>query len=134
MLKRLFLSIIILSALTSEGGVLYAADLYDFCLVNFSHLNMVQDSRNAITSLDTQKLNSLDKKGTPVAFFKRISQDAINSKVSNRNSNLEFFWISSITIALAIFITSFLFLNNRISIIIRRALLFYADSSPPVCC
>lgn len=134
MLKRLFLSIIILSALNSEGGILYAVDLFDYCLVNFAHLDMVQDSRNAISSFDAHKLNSLDKKGTPVAFFKLISQDTINSKDPNRDSHLDFLWISRIAVILTIFIISFLYLNNQILNVTRRALLFFADSSPPVCC
>lgn len=134
MLKRLFLSIIILSALNSEGGILYAADLFDYCLVNFAHLDMVQDSRNAISSFDAHKLNSLDKKGTPVAFFKLISQDTINLKDPNRKRHLDFLWISPFAIISTIFIVSFLCLNNQISNITTRALFFFADSSPPVCC
>ena len=134
MLKRLFLSIIILSALNSEGGILYAADLFDYCLVNFAHLDMVQDSRNANSSFDAHKLNSLDKKGTPVAFFKSISQDTINSKDLNRERHLDFLWMSRFAIISTIFIVSFLCLNNQISNISTRALLFFADSSPPVCC
>ena len=134
MLKRLFLSIIILSALNSEGGILYAADLFDYCLVNFAHLDMVQDSRNANSNFDAHKLNSLDKKGTPVAFFKSISQDTINSKDLNRERHLDFLWMSRFAIISTIFIVSFLCLNNQISNISTRALLFFADSSPPVCC
>jgi len=133
MLKRLFLSIIILSALASEGGASYSADLINYYLVNLAHLDMIQDSRNAISVFDEQRLNSLDKKGIPVAFFKLISQDSINSKASTiRDSRL--LWMSSITILLSIFIVAFICLNNQMSFITRRALLSLTDSSPPAYC
>lgn len=134
MLRRLFLSIIILSTLASEGGVSYSADLIDYYLVNLAHLDIIQDSRNAISNFDAQKLNSIDKKGTPVAFFKLVSQDSINSKTSNRHYNFEFLWMHGEALALTIFIVLFICLNNQISFITRRALLSLTDSSPPICC
>ncbi|HEY5583637.1 MAG TPA: hypothetical protein VIK78_03995 [Ruminiclostridium sp.] len=134
MLKRLFLGIIILSALASEGGAYYSADLIDYYLVNLAHLDMIQDSRNAITILNTQNLDSLDKSGIPVAFFKLVSQDAINSNNSKRVSRLGLFAMSSIAIVLAIFIVIYFSLNNQISFVTRRALLSLTDSSPPASC
>lgn len=129
MLKRLFLSIIILSALTSEGGNYYTANLIDYYLINFSHLEMVQDSRNALSYFGEQ--NSLQRKGTPVAFFKKLSQDTINSQTSRHDSNLEFGFIFSFSIALIILIARLLWLNIQRKSVSVRALLCRADSSPP---
>jgi hypothetical protein len=135
MLKRLFLSIIILSTLASEGGAYYSADLIDFYLVNLTHLGIMQDSRSENSSFDAQKLTSLDKKGTPVAFYKLASQDSINLKASNKHNNLEFLSMYGGTLALAIFIIVLsISLNNQISFISRRILLNLADSSPPAYC
>ncbi len=132
MLKRLFLSIIILSALTSEGGNYYTANLIDYYLINFSHLEMVQDSTNALSYFGEQ--NSLQRKGTPVAFFKKLSQDAINSQTPRRDNNLEFGFIFSFSIALIILITRLLWLNIQRKSVSVRVLLCRADSSPPAYC
>lgn len=134
MLRRLFLSIIILSTLASEGGASYSTDLIDYYLVNLTHFDVVQDSRNTNVNFDAKKLNSLDKKGTPVAFYKLASQDSINSNASNKNNHLEFLWIYSEEIALALFILLFICLYNQISFTTRRDLLSFADSSPPAYC
>ncbi|MHB8062042.1 MAG: hypothetical protein ACYDG2_05305 [Ruminiclostridium sp.] len=134
MLRKLFLSIIILSTLASEGGASYSADLIDFYLVNLAHLGIIQDSRIDISRFDVQKLNSLDRKGTPVAFYKLVSQDSFNSKASNKHNHLEFLWIYGLTLVLAIFIVLFISLNNKIFFITRRALLSLTDSSPPAYC
>lgn len=133
MLKRLFLSIIILSALASEGGAAYTADLIDYYLSNLTHLDMIQHSRDTISSSEVQQLNSLERKGTPVAFFKAISQDAIDFRVSNRESNLGLFWMSCFTVILAILIVSFICLK-QISLVSRQAIFSLSDSSPPVYC
>lgn len=134
MLRRLFLSIIILSTLASEGGVSYSANLIDYYLVNLTHLDIIQDSRNAISSFDAQEQKSLNKKGTPVAFYKLLSQASINSKTLDTNNHFEPIWINSEAIALSIFITFFIFLYNQISFLTRRVLLNLADSSPPAYC
>jgi len=134
MLRRLFLSIIILSTLASEGGASFSADLIDFYLVNLAHLDIIQDSRIDISSFDAQKLNSLGKKGTPVAFYKRLSQDSINSNASNKHNHFQFLWMYGEKLALAIFIGLFISLNNQIFFIPRRVLLSLADSSPPAYC
>jgi len=134
MLRRLFLSIIILSTLASEGGASFSADLIDFYLVNLAHLDIIQDSRIDISSFDAQKLNSLSKKGTPVAFYKRLSQDSINSEASDKQNHLQFLCMYGEKLALAIFIGLFISLNNQIFFIPRRVLLSLADSSPPAYC
>jgi len=134
MLRRLFLSIIILSTLASEGGASYSADLIDYYLVNLTHLDIIQDSRNTISSFDAKKWNSLDKKGIPVAFYKLVSQDSINSKASNKHNHSEFLFIYGKVLALAIFIMLFICLYTQISFIKRRILLSLTDSSPPTFC
>ena len=134
MLRRLVLSIIILSALASEGGTPYSAGLIDYYLVNLTHLDMMmQDSRDTVSVFDVQKLNAINKKGTPAAFFKVISQDAINAKSSNKNVHLDFLWIPILKIALTITIVLFVFINIHKSYK-RRTVLSLSDSSPPVYC
>ncbi len=134
MLRRLFISIIILSTLASEGGVSYTADLIDYYLVNLTHLDIMQDSRNAISNFDAQEQKSLNKKGTPVAFYKLLSQASINSKTPDRNNYFELLWMHSEAIALSIFIVFIIFLYNQTSFLTRRVLLNLADSSPPAYC
>jgi hypothetical protein len=134
MLRRLFLSLIILSTLASEGGASFSTDLIDYYLVNLAHLGIMQDSRIDFSSFDVQKLNSLDRKSTPLAFYKLISQDLINSNASNKHKHLEFLSTYGLTLVLAIFIVLFISLNNKLSFITRRALLSLADSSPPAYC
>jgi len=134
MLRRLFLSIIILSTLASEGGAFYSADLIDYYLVNFAHLGVIQDSRDEISSFELQKLNPLEKKGIPVAFYKLVSKESIMSKASNKNNHLEFLLMYGETLVAAITIVLFISSNNQISFITRRALLSLADSSPPAYC
>lgn len=133
MLKRLFLSIVILSTLAYEGGTSYSTGLIDYYLLNFNQLDIIQDSRNAISSYDVRNLSSIEKKGTPVAFFKLISQNSLNSKVSNDN-HLQPIWLSCAVIVLAIFILLFIYLNKRKLLVTKRSLLSLADSSPPVYC
>lgn len=128
------MSIIILSALASEGGTYYSADLIDYYLVNFSCFDMIQDSRNAISDFDAQKLDSLATRGTPVALFKIISQDAIDSRVLRRDSSFEHLWIPCISLILCIIVLAFVYLNNQVIFNSRRVLLSLADSSPPIYC
>lgn len=132
MLRRLVLSIIILSALASEGGAPYSAGLIDYYLVNLAHLDMMQDSRNTIPVFDTQKTGSL-KTGTPAAFYKAISQNAISSKSHGKNIHFEFLWVPVLRLILVpVIIVIFIFINIHKSLR-RRSVLSLADSSPPVC-
>lgn len=134
MLRRLFLSIIILSALASEGGAPYSAGLLDYYLINLNHLDMMmQDSRDTVPVFDVQKLNTINKKGTPAAFFKALSQDAINAKSSNKRVHPEFLWFPILKIVLTITIVLLVFVNIC-KFYKRRTLLSLADSSPPVYC
>ncbi len=133
MFRKLFLSLIIISSLTYESGAYYSPSLIDYYLVNLSNLDMMQqDSRNAISGFSAKRLELLDKKGTPVSFYKFLSQDSINSKA--QNNNMEFLWISGQIVALAIFVVFIILLDNNISFITRRALLSLTDSSPPAYC
>jgi len=137
MLKRLFLSIIILSTLASEGGGSYSSDLIDYYLFNLAHLDIIQDSRNAIPNFDAQKLNEVERKGIPAAFFKLISQDSINSfnlKQLNKHNYLKFILINVSTIALFILVMSFISLNTQVEFNIKRTILSLTDSSPPAFC
>ena len=120
--------------MASEGGVSYTADLIDYYLVNLTHLDIMQDSRNAISNFDAQEQKSLNKKGTPVAFYKLLSQASINSKTPDRNNHFELLWMHSEAIALSIFIVFIIFLYNQTSFLTRRVLLNLADSSPPAYC
>ncbi|ACL75810.1 hypothetical protein [Ruminiclostridium cellulolyticum] len=135
MFKKLFLSIIILSALASENGVYNTADLFDLYLVNLSHLDMMQESRNARSVSQSQKEDSLDKKGKPLSFFKEISEDAINRKVSNNNRHGELALLMSVSITILSSLVLVYFISTIYKAFFsKRALLSQSDSSPPVCC
>jgi hypothetical protein len=137
MLKRLFLSIIILSTLASEGGVPYSADLIDYYLVNLAHLDIIQDSRSAVPVFDAQKLTETQKKGIPAAIFKLISQKSIstfNLKQTNKHNFFEFILIMTSAVALFILVGLFISLNTQGISILKRTLLSLTDSSPPVYC
>ncbi len=134
MFKKLFLSIIILSALASENGVYNAADLFDLYLVNLTHLDMIQESRSAVSVLESQKEASLSRKGTPLSFFKAISEDALNKEMPiNRHGELAL--LMSISIAL-LGLLVLVYFNSNInrSFSSRRLLFSQSDSSPPVYC
>jgi hypothetical protein len=133
MFRKLFLSIIILSALASENGAYCAADLFDLYLINLPHLDMIQYSRNAITILEAQKTNSLERRGRPASLFKAISEEAINRKTPNKDIHSEFLLLlSALAIVLGIIISAYIFINK--SHTSRQALFSLSDSSPPVCC
>lgn len=134
MFKKLFLSIIILSALASENGAYYAADLFDLYLVNLTHLDMIQDSRNAVSILQAQKEGVLNKRGKPLSFFKAISEEAINRKLPNRNRHFELISMSFSLMILCILVLICLNSNINKTFFTRRALFSRSDSSPPVCC
>jgi hypothetical protein len=134
MLKRLFLSIVILSTLAYEGGAAFPPDLIDYYLINLANLGIIQDSRSAISGFDAQKLNSSDKKGTPIAFFKQISQNSLSSKSSSRNRHFESLGLPAIAIFSVVFILFLTCLKNIISVYTMRRLLNLADSSPPAYC
>ncbi|AEY65479.1 hypothetical protein [Clostridium sp. BNL1100] len=135
MFKKLFLSIIILSALASENGVYNAADLFDLYLINFTHLDMIQESRSAVSVLELQKEASLRRKGTPLSFFKAISADALNKEMPNNNRHGELALLMSISIAiLSLLVLVYFNSNINIAFSSRRLLFSQSDSSPPVCC
>lgn len=127
MLKRFFLSIIILSALASEGGVYLSSELIEYYLINLPHFDMVQESRTTLQ-------NSLTRKGTPVSFFKNISQDAINAKSQSKHKQLDGYYIFGLPVFIIFAIVSYFKLKNQIIQVARRILLSLTDSSPPVCC
>ncbi len=134
MFRKLFLSIIILSALASENGVYNATDLFDIYLANLTHLDMIQESRSAVSVLESQKEDSL-RKGTPLSFYKAISEDAINKEMPNSNRHGELALLMSISIAILSLLVSVYFNSNiNKSILSKRALFSQSDSSPPVYC
>ncbi|WP_024833683.1 hypothetical protein [Ruminiclostridium josui] len=135
MFKKLVLSIIILSALASENGVYNAADLYDLYLVNLTHLDMLQESRSAVSVLESQKEDSLIRKGTPLSFFKAISADAINEEMPNNNRHWEIALLMPISIAILCLLVLVYYnsnINNK-KFSSRRLLISQSDSSPPIC-
>lgn len=131
MLKRLFLSIIILSALTSEGGNYYTANLIDYYLINLSHFDIAADGRNALSNFGEQNLS--DRKGTPAAFFKKLSQDAINARSSNSTDNsFDYSAVINLSAVLVIFIAVLFSLRKQILFARKHTILCRADSSPPL--
>ncbi len=135
MFRKLFLSIIILSALASENGVYNAADFFDLYLVNLTHFNMIQESRSAISVLESQKEDSLSRKGKPLSFFKAISEDALKREMPNNNRHGELALLMSVSIAI-ISLLVFVYFNSNINktIFSKRALISRSDSSPPIFC
>ncbi len=135
MFRKLFLSIIILSALASENGVYNAADFFDLYLVNLTHLDMIQESSSAVSVLESQKEASLSRKGTPLSFFKAISADALNKEMPNNNRHGELALLMSVSITILSLLV-FVYFNSNIykAIYSKRALISRSDSSPPVCC
>jgi hypothetical protein len=134
MLRKIFLSIIILSAFASEGGVSYSDELINYYLVNLTYFDVMQDSLNAVSDYNIQKTDTAEKKGTPAAFYKLISQDSIDSKSPNINNRSVPVWIFYTNAGLAVFIVVFIYLNKKIFIFTRRDFLCLADSSPPAYC
>ncbi len=132
MLKKLFLSIIILSALASEGGAYFSADILDYYLVNFTRLDIIQDTQ--IVKQTASVENSSKTKGTPAAFYKIISQNAFDVKNPVRHNYPDFTAIVPIAACL-IFITVFykIFTIKKFSYA-GRFLLNISDSSPPALC
>lgn len=131
MLKKLFLSIIILSALASEGGAYLSADLIDYYLVNFSRLDIMQ-----VNSAGQSSGSGVErKKGTPAAFFKAVSQNAIDLKNTVRNKYSDFTAIPPLSAGVALLMVfSICFFNIKKSTYFRRYFLSLTDSSPPAAC
>ena len=134
MLRKIFLSILILSAFASEGGVSYSEELINYYLVNLTYFDVMQDSLNAVSDFSIKKTDTAEKKGTPAAFYKMISQDSIDSKAPNVNNGSVPLWIFSATACLAVIIVVFIYLNKKLFIFTRRDFLCLADSSPPAYC
>jgi hypothetical protein len=132
MLKKLFLSIIILSALASEGGAYFSADLLDYYLVNFARLDMMQDSQ--LSGQFTGKEGRLDRKGTPAAFYRVIAQNAIDVKNSIKHNFFDLSVITSLSAGLTLIIIFYFNINIKKLFYTRRTLLNLTDSSPPVFC
>ncbi len=132
MLKKLFLSIIIVSALASEGGAYFSADLLDYYLVNFTRLDMMQDNQLAGQFAGKEGLSQ--RKGTPAAFYKVVAQNAIDLKNSIKHNFYDLAVITSLTVGLALIIIFYFNVNLRKVLYARRTLLNLTDSSPPVFC
>ena len=134
MLRNLFISILILSTFASEGGVCYSEELVKYYLANFTYLDVMQNSINSVPDFNINRLGTAEKKGTPLAFYKLISQDSIDSKSPKRNIHQEALWICFIIAGIVTFCILYICLNNKLFIITRRHLLCLADSSPPAFC
>ncbi len=134
MLRKLFISIIILSTFASEGGVCYSEELIKYYLANLTYLDVMQNSIDSVSDFNVNKLSTAEKKGTPLAFYKMISQDSIDSKSPNRNIHQEALWVCFLIAGIVIFCVLYICLNNKLFIITRRSLLCLADSSPPAYC
>jgi|GEM_PF-2244549 len=131
MFKKLFLSIIILSALASEGGAYLSADLIDYYLVNFARLDIMQD----IHSVGQAAGNGVErKKGTPAAFFKAVSQNAIDLKNTIRSKYSDFTATTPLAEGLVLIIVFSICFNIKKSSYFRRYFLSLTDSSPPAAC
>ncbi|QNU65852.1 hypothetical protein EHE19_013225 [Ruminiclostridium herbifermentans] len=134
MLRKIFLSIIILSAFASESGVSYSEELINFYLVNLTYFDIKQDDLNAVSDYTINKTDAVEKKGTPAAFYKLISQESIDAKTPNINNGSVPLWILTTAICLVVFSVVFIYLNKKIFIFTRLDLLCLADSSPPAFC
>ncbi len=132
MFKKLFLSIIILSTLASEGGAYFSADLLDYYLVNLTRLDSMQESQVSNKSAIPGRISKA--KGTPAAFYKVISQNAIELKDSFKHNYSDFAAISTVMVGLAFIIVLFLSLNINVFLYSRPSFLGHTDSSPPVFC
>ena len=130
MLRKIFLSILILSAFASEGGVSYSEELINYYLVNLTYFDVMQDNLNAVSDNNIKK-DTAEKKGTPAAFYKLISQESIDSKTPNVNNGSVPLWIFSSIACLAVIIVVFIYLNKKLFNFARRDFLCLADSSPP---
>ncbi len=134
MLRKIFLSILILSAFASEGGVCYSEELINYYLVNLTYFDVKQDNLNVVPDYNVKKTATVEKKGTPAAFYKLISQDSIDSKAPNINKGSVPLFILSSTFGLAVILVVFIYLNKKLFIFTRRDFLCLADSSPPAYC
>ncbi len=132
MFKKLFLSIIILSALASEGGAYFSADFIDYYLANFARLDIIQNSSVSSQSAETESISR--SKGTPVAFYKVISQYAIDSKNDNTHSFPGYSAIVPLSAGLAFIVVFYFVYIIKLSLNSRRSFLSLTDSSPPVFC
>lgn len=75
-IKRLFLSLIIVSALASaEGGAYSSTGLIDYYLSNLVASGMIES--NTSLNSPTGNINSQVKNGTPLSTFKSISNELI---------------------------------------------------------
>lgn len=133
MFKRLFLSIIILSTLATEGGAYYSADFLDYYLMNLARLDIIQDSRIAVSDFNVQKSGMTAKRGTPVSFYRTLSQKAVEGKEYLRHNFFEPVLLTVLA-ALIFFTVSSFYLNIGKFFNTGRTLLSLADSSPPVFC
>ena len=132
MFKKLFLSIIILSALASEGGAYFSADFIDYYLANFARLDIIQNSSVSSQSAETESISG--SKGTPVAFYKAISQYAIDSKNTSTHSYSGFLAIVPLAAGLAFIVVLSFVYSIKLTLNSRRSFLSLTDSSPPMFC
>jgi len=132
MFKKLFLSLIILSTLASEGGAYFSADLLDYYLVSLSRFDSMQDGQVSNESAVPEHISKAN--GTPAAFYKVISQNAFELKELTQHNYYDFTAIPIISAGLAFIIILFLFISRNVFLYSRPSFLGHTDSSPPVCC
>jgi hypothetical protein len=128
-LKRLFLSLIIVSALASaEGGVYSSADLIDYYLTNLVASGMIESN----TSLNppTGDMGSQVKNGTPLSSFKSISNQLILKYQQKVKKVYWPFVTENAYTLMLIFAVSACFVY--ICLIVRKNILLnLTDNSPP---
>ncbi len=136
MLKKFFLSIIILSALASEGGAYFSAGLIDYYLLNFSRLDAIQDRLLSEPAVDSEELSGAHalRKATPAAFYKIISQKAIELKDYTKHNFSGYTAIPPFTAGLAFIVVFYILINIEKPRSTKQFLFAFSDSSPPAFC
>jgi len=135
MLRKLFISLLILSALTTEGIINIAEILCDPSILTKEVIDIVLGYEGEFTAKQVQCLNKNHGLKASSAFFSsiKISDDSIKSH-SNTIDERSWFTVSSNSIKLVLFLPFLFIIFIVVRKIINKGIIFYqSDLSPPVC-
>lgn len=136
MLRKLFISLLILSALTTEGIINITEILCDPSILTKEVIDIVLGYEGEFTAKQVQCLNKNHGLKASSAFFSNIkfSDDSIRSH-SNITDIRSWVTVNNNSIKLVVFLPFLFIIFIAVRKIINKGIILYhSDLSPPLCC
>ncbi|HOP99223.1 MAG TPA: hypothetical protein PK604_00010 [Acetivibrio clariflavus] len=135
MLRRLFISLLILSALTAEGIINITEFLCDPSLLTKEVIDFVLSYEGEFTAKQVQCLNKNGGLKASSAFFSSIKLSDESLKFHSNTTDIKsWFAVNSKSTKLVLFLTFLFVIFIAVQEIINKGIVFYhSDLSPPYC-